>query len=513
MTESLDQILLVGAAVLLVAIAGVRLSATTRLPTLLLYLGLGLLLGAGVAGLDFDNAQLAHDLGYAALIIILTEGGLTARWPRIRPTVPAAAVLATVGVAVSVGITAAAARWVLDLEWRQALLVGAVVGSTDAAAVFSLLRQVPLPTRLSGVLEAESGFNDAPVVLLVVALTASGTGSLWSIAGLVVVELAVGAGVGLLVGRAGVQAVRRIALPAAGLYPLAVTALTVLAYGVAALVGGSGFLAVYVTALVLGNSRLPHRIATVSFIEGAAWLAQIGLFVMLGLLATPSRLAGAVVPALIIGSVLLLVARPVSVVVSTSPFGFRWREQAFLSWAGLRGAVPIVLATVPMVAHDPGGQQLFDLVFVLVVVFTLVQGPSLPWVARRLQVAEAEATEELEVDALPLERIGADILYFTVPPGSRLVGVEVFELRLPAGAVVSLIVREQRPIVPGPRTLLEPADQLLVVVPSGLREQVEARLQAVSRGGRLAGWLAGVARPRRRPGPPPPLTGSGRPGS
>jgi len=372
---------------------------------------------------------------------------------------------------------------------------------------------VPLPTRLSGVLEAESGFNDAPVVLLVVALTASGTGSLWSIAGLVVVELAVGAGVGLLVGRAGVQAVRRIALPAAGLYPLAVTALTVLAYGVAALVGGSGFLAVYVAALVLGNSRLPHRIATVSFIEGAAWLAQIGLFVMLGLLATPSRLAGAVVPALIIGSVLLLVARPVSVVVSTSPFGFRWREQAFLSWAGLRGAVPIVLATVPMVAHDPGGQQLFDLVFVLVVVFTLVQGPSLPWVARRLQVAEAEATEELEVDALPLERIGADILYFTVPPGSRLVGVEVFELRLPAGAVVSLIVREQRPIVPGPRTLLEPADQLLVVVPSGLREQVEARLQAVSRGGRLAGWLAGVARPRRRPGPPPPLTGSGRPGS
>jgi len=491
-------VLLIGAAVLLVAVAAVRLSASSRLPTLLLYLGLGVLLGEDVAGFAFDNARLAHDLGYAALVIILAEGGLTTPWRRIRPVVAPAAVLATVGVAVSVGVVAVATHWALHLDWRTALLTGAVVGSTDAAAVFSLLRQVRLPGRLSGVLEAESGFNDAPVVLLVVALTSSQGGLSWSVVGLVLGELAIGAVVGLVVGLVGAATVRRIALPATGLYPLAVLAWCVFGYALASLAGGSGFLAVYLAGLVLGNAGLPHRIATASFAEGTAWLAQIGLFVMLGLLATPSRLGEAVLPALFVGTVLLVLARPLSVLVSTLPFRFRWREQAFLSWAGLRGAVPIVLATVPMASDNPGGVRLFDVVFVLVAVFTVVQGPTLPGMARLLRVAEPEAPETLDIDALPLERLGADVLAFTVPPGSRLAGVEVFELRLPRGAVVSLVVRDGEPLVPGPRTLIQPGDQMLLVVPAGQREAVEARLRAVSRAGRLAGWLAGAPTPRRR---------------
>lgn len=509
----LDALLLLGAGILLIAVAGVRLSAHSRLPTLLLYLGLGVLLGEDVLGFEFNDANAAHDLGYAALVVILAEGGLTTPWSRIRPVVAPAAVLATVGVAVSVGLTAAAAHWVLAVDWRDALLLGAIVGSTDAAAVFSLLRQVRLPDRLSGLLEAESGFNDAPVVLLVVALTASDQPLSWSVVGLVLIELAIGAGVGLLVGWVGAVAVRRLALPATGLYPLAVLAWCVLAYGLAGLAGGSGFLAVYLAGLVLGNANLPHRLATASFAEGAAWAAQIGLFVMLGLLASPSRLGDAVLPALIIGAVLLLVARPVSVLVSTLPFRFGglrfgWREQAFCSWAGLRGAVPIVLATVPLASQTSAGTQLFDVVFVLVAILTAVQGPTLPWVARVLRVAEPEAPEALDIDALPLEKLGADVLAFNVPAGSRLVGVDVSELRLPRGAVVSLIVRASAPVVPEPRTLIEPGDQLLLVVRAGLSEQVSARLQAVSRGGRLAGWLAGAPSPglrhSRRGGEEPP---------
>lgn len=504
-TEHLDTILLVAAAILLVAIAAVRLSVGTGLPSLLLYVGLGVVLGQAVFGLRLPDLALAQQLGYAALVVILAEGGLTTRWERIRSTIPVAAVLATVGVAVSVAVTALAAHALLGLDWRGALLAGSLVASTDAAAVFSVLRRVPLPPRLSGILEAESGFNDAPVVLLAVALATPGeaTHPLGLLAN-VLAELLIGAVVGLGVGRLGVELVRRIALPSAGLYPIAVTAWAVLAYGVASAVHGSGFLAVYLAGVLLGNAKLPHRLATRSFVEGAAWLAQIGLFVMLGLLADPARLGRAIGPALLLGLALLLVARPLSVLVSATPFRLPWREQVFMSWAGLRGAVPIVLATVPLVTGAPQAALIFDTVFVLVVVFTAIQGPTLPWLARRLDVAEDEATRDLEVDALPLERIGAEVLYLSVPASSELHGVEVFELRLPAGAVVSLIVREGHTIVPDGRTRIEHGDELLLVATAAQRGEVERRLRAVSRAGRLAGWFGERGNPepayRRRRG-------------
>ncbi len=503
-TGHLDTILLVAAAILLVAIAAVRLSVGTGLPSLLLYVGLGLLLGQAVFGLRLPDLGLAQQLGYAALVVILAEGGLTTPWERVRSTVPLAAALATVGVAVSVAVTALAAHALLGLDWRGATLAGSLVASTDAAAVFSVLRRVPLPPRLAGILEAESGFNDAPVVLLVVALATPGEAAhpLGLLVG-VLAELAIGAVVGLGVGRLGVELVRRIALPAAGLYPIAVTAWAVLAYGAASAVHGSGFLAVYLAGLLLGNAGLPHRMATRSFVEGAAWLAQIGLFVMLGLLVDPAQLGQALGPGLVLGLVLLLMARPVSVLVSATPFRLPWREQVFLSWAGLRGAVPIVLATVPLVTGARQAGLIFETVFVLVVVLTAIQGPAMPWLARRLGIAEDETTRDLEVDALPLERIGAEVLYLTVPPGSQLHGVEVFELRLPAGAVVSLIVRQGHTLVPDARTRIEHGDEVLLVSTAAQRTEVERRLRAVSRAGRLAGWFgehgnAAVSRRTRR---------------
>ena len=267
-----------------------------------------------------------------------------------------------------------------------------------------------------------------------------------------------GAVVGVAVGYAGAWGVRRIALPASGLYPIAVMALCCAAYGAAAVIHASGFLAVYLAGLVLGNARLPHRPATRGFAEGLAWLAQIGLFVMLGLAATPSELGPSLLPALGIGIVLLTVARPLSVLVALGPFGRRapatpfaegedegatshwrfpttWTERGLLSWAGLRGAVPIVLATAS--ADD----EVFNLVFVLVVVFTIVQAPTLPAVARRLGVVAEGEAQPLDIESSPLTRLDADLLQVHVPPGSRLAGVEVVELSLPEGASVTLVVR------------------------------------------------------------------------
>jgi cell volume regulation protein A len=487
--EQFDVVLLVGAGVLLFAIVGVRLSTRTGLPSLLLYLAVGLLIGEDGLGIYFDDEAMAQVLGLGALVLILAEGGLTTNWRYVRPAIPVASVLATVGVGVSVLVTAVAAYALLDVSWQVAVLVGAIVSSTDAAAVFSVLRTLRLDRRPAAILEAESGFNDAPVLILVIALSEppDQVPGVLPLLGLLVVELVGGAAIGLGIGWLGAQALRRVALPASGLYPLAVLALSVGSYAGATLLHLSGFLAVYLTSLVLGNSRLPHGPTTRSFAEGVAWLAQIGLFVMLGLLATPRELGGNVLPALGVGLVLLLVARPLSVVVSSVWFRIPWHEQAFLSWAGLRGAVPIVVATIPVTAGVVGSERIFNLVFVLVIVFTLVQGPTLPWVARRLDLVR-EVALDVGIESAPLAHLRADLLEVSVPPESRLHGVEIFELRLPAGASVTLVVRDGQSFVPDNRTVLRAGDELLIVATEQVRDRVERRLRAVSRRGKLAGW-------------------------
>jgi len=486
----LDLILLVGAIVVIAAIVAARVAHGIGLPGLLVFLGLGLALGESGLGIRFDDAGLAEALGLSALVLILAEGGLTTNLSHARAGAPAALLLATVGVFVTAAVVAVAAHWFLDMAWRQALLLGAVLAPTDAAAVFSVLRKLPLPPGLSGTLEGESGLNDPPSVLAVTLLSASSAHapSDLVIVGEVAYELAAGAAIGLAVGLLGAAGLRRVALPASGLYPIAVLALIVAGYGAASSARASGFLAVYVSALVLGNIRLPHRAATRGFAEGIAWLAQIGLFVMLGLLAAPSRLPAQIVPAVVVGLVLTVLARPVAVLVSTLPFRMPWREQSFLSYAGLRGAVPIVLATIPMSARVPEAARLFDLVFLIVGGFTLVQGPTLPWAARRLGVLAVAEPHELDVESAPLEDLHADLLQARIPHGSRLHGVELFELRLPLEASLALIVREGRGFVPGSTTRLQSGDRLLIVASAAARAQTERRLRAVSRAGKLAGW-------------------------
>ncbi|WP_330288633.1 potassium/proton antiporter [Streptomyces sp. NBC_00576] len=487
----LNQLLLVCSLVLLIAVAAVRISSRSGLPSLLVYLGIGIAMGQdGIGDIHFDNAELTQVIGYAALVVILAEGGLATKWKEIKPALPAASALALAGVAVSVGITATAAHYLVGLEWRQAFIIGAVVSSTDAAAVFSVLRKIPLPARVTGTLEAESGFNDAPVVILVVSLSTAGPVEHWyTLLGVILLELAIGAAIGIAVGWLGAWGLRHVALPASGLYPIAVMAIAVTAYAAGALAHGSGFLAVYLAAMALGNARLPHWPATRGFADGLGWIAQIGMFVLLGLQVTPHEMGDDIWPALVIGLALTMVARPLSVIVSLTPFRVPWQEQTLMSWAGLRGAVPIILATIPMVSGVEDSRRIFNIVFVLVVVYTLVQGPTLPWLARKLHLGKSAEATDLGIESAPLERLRGHLLSVAIPDGSKMHGVEVSELRLPPGAAVTLVVRDEKSFVPLPTTILRRGDELLVVTTDPVRDATERRLRAVGQGGKLAQWL------------------------
>lgn len=482
--------LLIGGLVLLASIVGTRVATRIGFPSLLFFLLVGVVLGEDGLGLEFDNVELARNVCTAALAVILVEGGLTTRFADIRKVLAPAGALATVGVVVSTVVTAFGAHVLLRMDWQLALLLGAIVSSTDAAAVFSVLRVLPLPRRLAGPLEAESGFNDAPAVILVLMFSiVPFVFEPKSTAVQIVYELLAGSAIGLLCGFLGAMALRRVALPASGLYPIATFGIGLVAFAASGTVHASGFIAAYLAAVVLANSGLPHRSATRSFAEGLGWLAQIGLFVLLGLLVNPSELMDDLLPAILVGLVLLLVARPLSVVVSLIGFGVPWREQAFLSWAGLRGAVPVVLATFPIVAGVPDSYRLLNIVFVLVVVFTLVQGPSLRPVAHLLGLITREATREIQVEAAPLDVLDAELLTMKVQPASRLRNVTILELRLPDPAVVTLIIRQGNTFVPLPDTRIEPGDELMIVTTSKTRALTESRLRAVSRRGKLAYWF------------------------
>lgn len=490
---SLQQLylnLLVGGLVLLASIVGTRVATRVGFPSLLLFLLVGVALGSDGIGLHFDDVEQARNLCIAALAVILVEGGLTTRYSNIRNVLAPAASLATVGVVVSTVVTAVGAHFLLHLHWQLALLLGAIVASTDAAAVFSVLRRLPLPPRVAGLLEAESGFNDAPAVILV--LMFSVVPFVFDPEGAIVdliYELLAGCALGLALGFVGAFALRRIALPASGLYPIATFGLGLVAFAAAGSAHASGFIAAYLAAVVLANSGLPHRSATRSFAEGLGWLAQIGLFVLLGLLVSPHELAPDVVPAIVIGLVLLLVARPVSVLMSLTGFRIPLREQLFLSWAGLRGAVPIVLATFPIVTGVADSNHLLNIVFVLVVIFTLVQAPSLGIVAHALRLVSRDTTREIQVEVAPLDVLDAELLTMTVRPGSRLHNVSILELRLPDPAVITLIIRGGHTFVPLPDTRIAIGDELLIVTTSKTQAATEARLRAVSRRGKLAYWF------------------------
>lgn len=488
--SDLGPALLVGAAIVILAVVGVRFAGRLGLPGLLLYLVIGLVLGSTVPALDLQNPELATILGYSALILILAHGGLTTSVSNLRPVLWPSLVLATVGVGVSIAIVAVPLIYLMDVDPTIAILLGGALAATDAAAVFSVLRRINLAPRLRTLLEGEAGFNDAPVVVLVT-LVASGAvqGEAWQVPFLVLGQLLGGAAAGLAVGFAARWLIPRLALPAVGLYPIAALAMLVGAFGLASLIFSSGFMAVYVAGIVLGSSpNLPHRRGVIGFSDGLAWIAEIGLFVMLGLLAEVERLPASIGIALVAALVLTVFARPLSVLVSLLPFRIDVRSMGFASVAGLRGAVPIVFAAIPLGLGLPGSEVLFDATLIVVLVLTLVQTPALPWLARRMGVAVASEPGELDVDSAPLDDMRAVVLGVDVPRDSRLVGVFVRELGLPDGAAVSLVVHGRDAVVPTPETRIRVGDRLVVVAAEEVRRATERRLRAISKGGRLATW-------------------------
>jgi cell volume regulation protein A len=477
---AIDRLLLVGALLLLVGIASSRFSARVGLPVLVLFIGVGMLAGSeGIGGIWFEDYELAHGFGTVALAIILFDGGLRTSFSSVRPALAPAFSLATVGVLLTALITGVAASHILGVPLLMGLLLGSIIGSTDAAAVFSVLRSggLRLPPRLSSTLEVESGSNDPMAIFMTVGLLEVLTGRMELGAGLLVLfvkQMVLGGLFGLAVGRGAAYLLNRVELGAAGLYPVFAAAAGLLSYGVTATLGGSGFLAIYVTGIILGNSRVVFQRGILLFHDGAAWLAQIGMFVLLGLLSFPSRLLQVAGPALLVALVLIFVARPVAVAVSLLPFRFTLRESAFLSWAGLKGAVPIVLGIYPLLFHVPGAELLFNVVFFVVLVAAVTAGWSLPPLARVLGLqTEAAPEPPVSLEITSLKGVDADIVAFPVQPDDRIAGRQVRELALPETVVIAMLTRGERVVPPRGSTRIEPGDHVFFVVGSGMRSTVE----------------------------------------
>jgi potassium/hydrogen antiporter len=474
------ELILVGGTLLAAGIAGALLADRVRIPGLLLFLGLGMLAGSeGIGGIEFDDPELARTLGTIALVLILFEGGLTAGWAEIRPVVGIAASLATVGTTLTAIGAGLAAKWIFGLDTLEGMLVGAAIAATDSAAIFAVLRRSTLEKRLARTLEGESGMNDPVALLLVIGfidwIQQPGYG-LVDMAGLLALRLGLGAAIGLLLGRLAVAALDRVRLPTDGIYPVATIAAAALAYGLAEVAHGSGLLATYLTALALGSGNIPARRTIVAFHEGVGWVAQIGLFVLLGLLVFPSSLGDVAVEGLALSAALILVARPLAAFVATAFSRLGVRERAMLGWAGLRGATPIWLATFPVVAGVGAGEQLFAIVFFVVVTSTLVQGASFEPLARRLGLTTDEpALPRRLLESGRIRRMGGDVIAYRLRPDAAAAGRLVRELGLPREALVNVIVRDGRAIPPRGSTRLQAEDELHILVRSELRDEVEAQ--------------------------------------
>lgn len=495
------QLILVAGALLAAGLIASLVASRLRVPSLVLFLGVGMLLGSdGLGWIAFGNYRLERTIGVISLALILFEGGLTSGLLHLRPVLPAAATLATVGTAITAVVVGLAAAALFGFSTREGLLLGAILSSTDGAAIFALLRGSTLPRKLARTLEGESGLNDPVAVLLVLSfidlLTRPGFGA-GDIAVLFVRELGIGLAVGVAVGGAAVQALRRARLSTAGLYPVASLTVAAIAYGGADTLHGSGFLAVYIAGLLVGSATIPAERTVVSFHQGLGWVAQVAMFLSLGLLVAPAALPSIAVRGTVLALVLVFVARPVAVAIATLPFAYTWRERAILGWAGLRGAVPVVLATFPVIDRVPRSIEFFDLVFFAVLVSTLVQGSTFEAVARRLRLTTTEpALPRPLSETGTIRRLGAEVVEYTIAPTDAIAGARVRDLGLPRDAVVSVIVREERAIPPRGSTRLRGGDELHLLISEESAHRVRDLLQR---------WRTGpIGAPPR---PPQPVTG------
>ena len=469
------MLLLVGAILagsILVALGAARIGV----PSLVAFLALGMLLGSdGPGGIYFDDVELARTVGTVALAAILFEGGLSTSWRRLRRVAVPAVLLATVGVVVTAILTGVAAYYLFDLSWLQSVLLGAVVASTDAAAVFATLRFTHIRRRLARTLEAETGINDPVAIALTIGLIDWIEGPSFDFPDLVLLviqQLGLGLVVGVGLGALALWLFARLP-PAIGAFaPVASVSAGALSFGAADVIGGSGFLAVYLVGLAVGSTPSRHRRQLVVFHEGLAFLAQVTMFVVLGLLVFPSALPAIALSGLALAALLMVVIRPVAAWVSTAFGNFSAHERALLGWAGLRGAVPIVLATFVLSSEVGEAETIFNAVFFVVVVSALLQGTTLEWFAGRLGLVDprpAAVAPPLEVDALGT----LELVEFDVAGDHAIAGAVVRELGLPRTALIAVVARGTRTIPPRGSTVVEPGDRLFVLAPRSLRPELE----------------------------------------
>jgi potassium/hydrogen antiporter len=493
------QLLLFTGLLLAAGLAASLAAGRLRLPGLVLVLALGMLIGSdGLGWIDFDDFELARQAGIVAVAMILFEGGLSSGFEEIRPVLRTSIILATLGTLATAALTAVAAALILDLDTLPALLLGSTVAATDAAAVFAVLRGSTLRRRLARTLEGESGLNDPIAILLVIgcieAIQEPSFGPADALL-LVVEELSIGLVVGLAIGFGSTVVLRRVRLPSAGLYPVASIATAALAYGVADTLHGSGFLSVYLAGLVLGTATTPARRTIVTFHDGLAWIAQLALFLILGLLVFPEDLGAIALEGTAIALVTAVIARPLATLLVTVGQGFSVGEKIVLGWAGLRGAVPVVFATFAVTEGIDGGLTIFNVTFFVVLFSTVLQGATIEPVARLLGVRSDEAAIPAPlVEPVLLNRLGAEVIQFPVREGDAVVGHAVRELGLPREALLNVMVRGERAIPPRGSTVVEAGDQLHVIV----RQEAAVEFREL-----LRRWRSGPLGVRERPRPRP----------
>ncbi len=470
-----------------------------RLPGLVLVLGLGMLIGTdGLGWIDFDDFELARQAGIVAVALILFEGGLSSGFEEIRPVLKTSIILATLGTLATAALTAVAAALILDLDPLPALLLGSTVAATDAAAVFAVLRGSTLRRRLARTLEGESGINDPIAILLVIGCIEAIQDSSFGLPDALLLaaeELSIGLVVGLAIGAVSVLWMRNVRLPSAGLYPVASIATAALAYGAADTLHGSGFLAVYLAGLVLGTATTPARRTIVTFHDGMAWIAQLALFLILGLLVFPDDLGDIALEGTAIAVATAVFARPLATLIVTVGQGFSLGEKLVLGWAGLRGAIPVVFATFAVTEGIDGGLTIFNVTFFVVLLSTLLQGATIEPLARLLGVQSDEAAIPAPlVEPVLLNRLGAEVIQFPVRGGDAVVGHAVREIGLPREALLNVIVRGERAIPPRGSTVVEAGDQLHVIV----RQEAAVEFREL-----LKRWRTGPLGARERPRPRP----------
>ncbi|NLX11743.1 MAG: potassium/proton antiporter [Chloroflexi bacterium] len=467
---TVEQWLIIAGALLVVSVLASKLGARLGVPALLLFLGIGMLTGSeGIGGVEFDDPWLAQFLAVVAFAFILYSGGLDTDISEIRPIITPGLVLATLGDLMTALVVGTAATYLLDFTFLEGLLLGAIVSSTDAAAVFAVLRgkNVRLKGDLKPALEFESGSNDPMAIFLTIGLIELIQEPDATVIGLIpmfIQQMAIGAIVGYLVGRGMVAFINRLNLDYDGLYSVITISTVMLTYGLTTVLGGNGFLAVYLAGLVSGNLAFIHRHSLKSFHDGIAWLMQIIMFMTLGLLVFPSQVIEVAPEGLLLSALLILLARPIMVFITLSWTKFNLREKVLIAWVGLRGAAPVVLATFPLLAGLENANTIFNIVFFIVLTSVLVQGTTIVPIARWLGVEDTSPVRPAyPFEYIPSDDSPSDLVELTVSPGSPVANKRIVEANLPEASLMVLVSRDEQFIIPNGATMLRPGDNVLVL--------------------------------------------------